>query len=139
MGVRCNRLLMLQDFDLIEENKSDLHDHLVIRLCKCTEHNALVDTILVANLHVIVTMCSKAARDVVKDERTGKNRPVKIGLAPVQRDGLEYEFTCALELSVDGHITTASKDRTGIFDGQYFVPGSVTGLDSQGMAERRQA
>ncbi|WP_291323053.1 hypothetical protein [Desulfonatronospira sp.] len=48
-------------------------------------------------------------------------------MAPVQRDGLEYEFTCVLELSVDGHIATASKDRTGLFDGQYFVPGKDTG------------
>lgn len=91
------------------------------------KHNALVDAMLGAPLHVIATIRSKTAWDVVKDERTGKTRPVKIGLAPVQRDGLEYEFTCVLELSVDGHIATASKDRTGLFDGQYFVPGMDTG------------
>lgn len=91
------------------------------------KHNALVDAILGAPLHVIATIRSKTAWDVQKDERTGKTRPVKIGLAPVQRDGLEYEFTTVFELSVDGHIATATKDRTGLFDGSYFTPGKETG------------
>jgi hypothetical protein len=89
-------------------------------------HNALVDAILQSPCHVIVTMRSKTAYDMTKDE-TGKVRPVKIGLAPVQRDGLEYEFSCVLELAVEKHVCTASKDRTGLFDGQYFVPGVETG------------
>ncbi|GAB6058435.1 hypothetical protein JCM31598_15520 [Desulfonatronum parangueonense] len=91
------------------------------------KHNQLVDAMLGAPLHIIATIRSKTAWDVQKDERTGKTRPVKIGLAPVQRDGLEYEFTTVLELSVDGHIATATKDRTGLFDGSYFTPGKATG------------
>ncbi len=91
------------------------------------KHNSLVDAILGADLHIIVTMRSKTAWEVQKDERTGKTRPVKIGLAPVQRDGLEYEFTCVLELSVDGHIATATKDRTRLFDGRYITPDIETG------------
>lgn len=90
-------------------------------------HNRLVDTILGTDLHIIVTMRSKTAWEVQKDERTGKTRPIKIGLAPVQREGLEYEFTCVLELSLEGHIATASKDRTRLFDGQYFTPSEETG------------
>lgn len=91
------------------------------------KHNALVDAMLGAPMHIIATIRSKTAWEVVKDERTGKTRPVKIGLAPIQRDGLEYEFTAVLELSVDGHIATATKDRTGLFDGSYFTPGKETG------------
>ena len=90
-------------------------------------HNRLVDTMLMSNMHIIVTMRSKTAWEVQKDERTGKTKPVKIGLAPVQREGLEYEFTCVLELSLEGHVATASKDRTSLFDGQYFTPGKETG------------
>ena len=48
-------------------------------------------------------------------------------MAPVQRDGMEYEFTVVLDLSVDSHIASSSKDRTGIFDGQYFKPTVETG------------
>lgn len=72
-------------------------------------------------------MRSKTAWDVQKDERSGKTKPVKIGLAPVQREGLEFEFTCVLEIAVEGYVASASKDRTSLFDNQYFVPGVETG------------
>ena len=62
----------------------------------------------------------------VRDE-DGKKKPVKLGLAPVQRDGIEYEFTLVLDLAVDQHVATVSKDRTQLFDGRYFVPSPETG------------
>jgi hypothetical protein len=93
------------------------------------QHNALVDAILQSKCHVIATMRSKTAYDMVKDERTGKVKPVKVGLAPVQRDGMEYEFTAVLDLDVERHFATSSKDRTGLFDGKVFVPNVETGQD----------
>lgn len=54
------------------------------------QHNALVDAILTYPGHVIVTMRAKTEYVVEKDDR-GKHVPRKVGLAPVQRDGLEYE------------------------------------------------
>jgi hypothetical protein len=90
------------------------------------KHNALVDAILGANLHVIVTMRTKTAYDLVDDGKGGK-KPLKIGLAPIQRDGLEYEFTLVMDLSVEGHVATATKDRTRLFDGEHFVPTAATG------------
>lgn len=91
------------------------------------KHNTLVDALIQSRSHIIGTMRSKTAWDVQKDERTGKTKPVKIGLAPVQREGLEYEFTCVLEIAVEGHVASASKDRTTLFDNQFFVPGVETG------------
>jgi len=32
-----------------------------------------------------------------------------------------------LDLSVDGHVATSTKDRTRLFDGQYIVPNEETG------------
>ena len=90
------------------------------------KHNQLVDTLLGVNLQVIVTMRTKTAYDLVEDSKGGK-KPIKIGLAPVQREGLEYEFTTVMELSVDGHVATAAKDRTRLFDGAHFVPTVATG------------
>ncbi|MCU0790695.1 MAG: ATP-binding protein [Nitratireductor sp.] len=90
------------------------------------QHNALVEAILGARLHVIVTMRTKTAYDLV-DDGAGKKKPIKIGLAPVQRDGMEYEFTVVLDLSVDGHVATAAKDRTRLFDGKHWVPAVETG------------
>jgi hypothetical protein len=88
-------------------------------------HNQLVDTILGANLHIIATMRTKTAYDMV--DENGKKKPVKIGLAPVQRDGMEYEFTVVMDLSIEGHVATATKDRTRLFDGQHFIPAADTG------------
>ncbi|MGH8515082.1 MAG: hypothetical protein ACREV8_14310, partial [Gammaproteobacteria bacterium] len=51
----------------------------------------------------------------------------KVGLAPVQRPGMEYEFTVVLDLSVERHIATATKDRTSLFDGRHWVPTAKTG------------
>ena len=48
----------------------------------------------------------------------GKKKPVKIGMAPIQRDGIDYEFTLVFDLSVDGNIATASKDRTNLWRGR---------------------
>ncbi len=90
------------------------------------QHNALVDTLLDVDLHLIVTMRTKTAYDLV-DDGQGKKKPIKVGLAPVQRDGMEYEFTTVIDLSVDSHVATATKDRTRLFDGQHFVPAVATG------------
>ena len=81
------------------------------------EHTRLVEALLQTTLHIIVTLRSKVAYEVVHDEKTGRTRPVKVGLAPIQREGLDYEFTTVLDLAVDGHLALASKDRTGLFDG----------------------
>jgi len=88
-------------------------------------HNALVEAMLGADLHVIATMRTKTAYEVIDSD--GKKKPLKIGLAPVQREGMEYEFTVVLDLAMEGHIATASKDRTGVLDGQHFTPSIATG------------
>ena len=36
-------------------------------------------------------------------------------MAGIQKDGIEYEFTTALDLSIVGNLATASKDRTRLF------------------------
>mgnify|MGYP003593657559 CR=1 FL=1 len=87
-------------------------------------HNALVETILKSSCHIIATLRSKT--EYIQVSENGKSLVKKIGLAPVQRDGMEYEFTVFLDLSVE-HIAFSSKDRTGVFDGQYFKPSFDTG------------
>lgn len=89
-------------------------------------YNQFIDCILQSNIHIIATMRSKTAYEVQKNDN-GKTAPVKIGLAPIQRDGLEYEFTTVLELSNEKHIAIASKDRTGIFGDAAFLPDENVG------------
>lgn len=88
-------------------------------------HNRLVDAILGANIHVIVTMRTKTEYSQEKDEK-GKTQIKKVGTAPIQREGIEYEFTLVLDVNQD-HIASASKDRTTMFDGQHFIPTIETG------------
>ncbi len=88
-------------------------------------HNLLVETMLQSKLHIIVTMRTKAAYQMV--EERGKQKPVKMGLAPIQREGMDYEFTVVLDIAVDSHIASVSKDRTELFDGKFFQIDEKTG------------
>ncbi len=72
--------------------------------------NDLINTILAVDCHTIVTMRSKMDYVMQQNDR-GKMEPVKIGLAPIQRDDTEYEFDIVLDIARN-HIATASKDTT---------------------------
>jgi hypothetical protein len=67
-------------------------------------HNKLVDTIIAAPIHVLVSMRTKTEWVIEKDERTGKNVPRKVGLAPVMRDGIEFEFDVCGDLDQDNTL-----------------------------------
>ena len=88
-------------------------------------HNKLVDMMLTSKCHIIATMRSKTEYIQAENER-GKTEIRKVGLAPVQREGMDYEFTTVFDLSVN-HMATVSKDRTSIFDGQIFKISEDTG------------
>lgn len=91
------------------------------------EHNALVDAMLRSPCHIIATM--RAKQDyVLETNDKGKQQPKKVGMAPVQREGMEYEFTVMLDVDMH-HIASASKDRTSLFDGRFFKIGRETGVE----------
>lgn len=73
------------------------------------KHNALVEAMLAARLHLIVTMRVKMEYVQEKDER-GKTSIRKVGLQPVQRDGLEYEFDIVADLD-NGNNLIVTKSR----------------------------
>ena len=77
------------------------------------EHTSFIAKILHSPIHIIATVRSKQDY-VLETSEKGKQVPRKVGLAPVQRDGLEYEFSTMFELQMD-HRATSSKDRTGLF------------------------
>lgn len=69
---------------------------------------------------VICTMRSKQeySRDI--DPTTGKIKITKLGLGPVVREGIEYEFDTVFDMDVD-HFGSTSKDRTGLFSNQKLI------------------
>jgi len=78
------------------------------------QHNNLVDAMLSAPMHVIATMRSKMEyilEPVVKEGREVLV-PKKVGMAPVQRDGVEYEFTLVGEMDIN-HTLVITKSRIG--------------------------
>jgi|694.fasta_scaffold50124_3 hypothetical protein len=72
-------------------------------------HNEMVDSMVSCNAHLIVTMRAKTEWVQEQDER-GKTRIRKVGLAPVQRDGLEYEFDVVGDLDQE-HSLLVTKTR----------------------------
>lgn len=89
------------------------------------EHEAFKSKILNSKAHLICTMRSKQDYVLEMNDK-GKSVPKKVGLAPIQRDGMEYEFTVVLDLGMD-HQAISSKDRTGLFDSKVFTPTEETG------------
>lgn len=88
-------------------------------------HRAFIDAMLQANAHVIATGRSKTETSQVDDG--SRKKVVKLGMKTEQRDGFEYEFTVVLDLIHDGHYATASKDRTGLFQGDPAAINAKTG------------
>jgi hypothetical protein len=72
----------------------------------------LVQAILNYPGHVIATMRSKTEWTTV--DNNGKKTPQRVGLAPEQGKGIEYEFDLLVEISTE-HIANVIKDRTGKF------------------------
>lgn len=76
---------------------------------------AFVDKILRSSAHVIC--CGRSKTETAQVDDHGKKKVAKLGMKLEARDGLEFEFTCCLDIIHDGHYATVSKDRTGLFSG----------------------
>jgi len=78
------------------------------------EHNALMEKLISSKAHIIATMRSKMSYVQEKDER-GRTQIRKVGMAPVQRDGVEYEFDLIGDISRE-HTMTIDKTRWSDID-----------------------
>jgi len=76
--------------------------------------------------HLIVTMRSKQEYILGENEK-GKQAPKKVGLAPIQREGFEYELTTVFDVGM-AHTCETSKDRTGLFTDKLFQITEETGI-----------
>jgi hypothetical protein len=79
------------------------------------KHNAFVEAILALPGHVIVTMRSKMDYSQDRDEK-GRTTINKVGLNPIQRDGVEYEFDIVADLNLF-HVLSVNKTRYAPLDG----------------------
>lgn len=81
-------------------------------------HNALVDAMLQSKAHIIATIRAKTEYVQEKDDR-GKTVIRKVGLQPVQRDGLDFEFTIVGDIDTENTLSV-SKTRWDAISGKVF-------------------
>ncbi|MEP2445791.1 MAG: ATP-binding protein [Balneola sp.] len=88
-------------------------------------YDLMLRAILFSKIHVIVCMRSKMEYILEENDR-GKQVPRKVGMAPIMRDGVEYEFTTVFDLDM-AHQAQTSKDRTKLFGEKIFQITEETG------------
>jgi hypothetical protein len=67
------------------------------------QHNELVNALLNCDMHLIVTMRSKMEY-VLEDDGKGRKVPRKVGMAPIQRDGVEYELDVVGDMNLENEL-----------------------------------
>ena len=75
-------------------------------------HDRFVNTVLQSPMHIIT--CTRSKTETVQEG----GRVEKVGMKDIQREGWEYELTVSLNIDRDTHLASASKDRTGLFEGK---------------------
>ena len=81
------------------------------------KHNRFIDAILAAPMHVVCTIRQKADYVMEKDE-AGNTKITKVGMAPIQRDGFDYEFDLIGSMDKDHTLTfTKTSGRFEFLDG----------------------
>lgn len=104
------------EWDYIVEQHGQLAGNSYTNWSKFTpRHQKFISAILQANAHIICTIRTK--QDYVLQEKNGKQVPEKVGLKPIQRDGIDYEFTLVFDIDTKRNAI-ATKDRTGLFVGK---------------------
>jgi hypothetical protein len=73
-------------------------------------HNRLIQRMLGSSAHILFTLRAKVDWVVQENER-GKKEPVKVGLAPIQREGVDYEPDLFFDMTVPDNALIVSKSR----------------------------
>lgn len=84
-------------------------------------HNSLINAMLQSRCHVIVTMRSKTEYVLEENDR-GQKVPRKIGMAPVQRAGMEYEFDVVVDMDLKHNGVVAKTRCHGLTDKVFSPP-----------------
>lgn len=87
--------------------------------------NSMVDAFLQAPVHLIFTLRVKTAYELRTNAR-GKAEPVKVGLAPIVRDGFDYDMDVMGRLDSDHTLTITKTNCPDLeMDARYAMPGQA--------------
>lgn len=91
----------------------------------------MIEAILQAPCHVICTTRAKS-KMVIDQGKNGKSKSITMSVGSVQREDLVYEFTIALDIDKESHMTTVSKTRMrSIADRSFQTPGDIRKLGKE--------
>jgi DNA polymerase III delta prime subunit len=112
------------EFDQVEKVKRRLRDNGFAAWREVTpKHNRMIDAMLGAPIHILVSLRVKTEWVVETDERTGKAKPRKIGLQPVMRDGIEYEFDVCGDMDQENTLVITKSRCPKLASGVFPKPG----------------
>jgi hypothetical protein len=86
-------------------------------------HNKFIDMMLSADIHVIATMRAKEEYVMEKEEGKAKATVRKVGMEPVQRKNMQYEFDIVGSLGMENTLTIEKTRCSGLKD-QAFAAGN---------------
>lgn len=86
------------------------------------ESSKLTKGLTTQDVHMITTLRVKS--DYVIELIEGKNVPKKVGMKPVQKDDMEYEFDTVFSIGMD-HLARVSKDITNLFEGEFLITDAI--------------
>lgn len=86
--------------------------------------NKMIDSILSSKCHIIATFRQKMEYVQERDE-SGRTTINKLGVKPVQRDDLEYEFDITLKLN-NNHTAEIIKNTVNFIDEKEFTTNPIT-------------
>lgn len=81
-------------------------------------YNSMIERILQSNMHVFATMRTKTEYVVEKNDK-GYSVPKKVGMQPIGRDNLEFEFDVVGDLDLDNNLVI-TKSRCSELSGKVF-------------------
>ncbi len=82
-------------------------------------HTRLIDEMLGCKMHLIVSMRSKTEY-VIEENAKGQKVPRKIGLQPIQREGMEFEFDVVGDMD-QMNVLSITKSRCPAMSGQMYT------------------
>lgn len=86
------------------------------------EHNRLIDSILQSPMHVITTMRSRM--DYIQEQNeSGRTVIRKVGMAPIQRPGMEYEFDIVCDIDQEHNLRVTKSRCNAMADASANRPG----------------
>lgn len=92
----------------VDEKKKSVKNDFMAWAEPSKHHGLMIEAILQAPIHIIATMRSKMAYEL--QDVGGKKVPVKLGLQPIHREGVEYEFDVIGTADVE-HVVRFTKAR----------------------------